>query len=111
MNALQLSSFGTPTHGSWLNRWLASTPQETIVRTYKKLAALAGSGTLAAPIEATYALSDYREAIGHAARGNRHGKVLFTFQMSANRVPDDLGGLQRQTPAAGQPKTFWRDAD
>ena len=39
-----------------------------------------GNGTLAAPVEATYALADYREAIGHAARNDRHGKVLFTFQ-------------------------------
>ncbi|HVD06287.1 MAG TPA: hypothetical protein VNB89_09725 [Gemmatimonadaceae bacterium] len=38
------------------------------------------NGTLAAPVEATYALADYREAIGHAARNDRHGKVLFTFQ-------------------------------
>jgi hypothetical protein len=38
-----------------------------------------GNGTLAAPIEATYALADYREAIGHAAQSDRHGKVLFTF--------------------------------
>jgi NADPH:quinone reductase-like Zn-dependent oxidoreductase len=41
---------------------------------------LVESGTLAAPVEATYTLSDYREAIGHAARSNRHGKVLFAFQ-------------------------------
>jgi len=38
------------------------------------------NGTLAAPVEVTYALADYREAIGHAARNDRHGKVLFTFQ-------------------------------
>jgi hypothetical protein len=37
-------------------------------------------GILAALVEATYALADYREAIGHAARNDRHGKVLFTFQ-------------------------------
>jgi NADPH:quinone reductase-like Zn-dependent oxidoreductase len=71
---------GLSVHGYWLNRWLDSTPQETIVRTYRDLAALVGNGTLAAPVEATYALGDYREAIGHAARNDRHGKVLFTFQ-------------------------------
>jgi NADPH:quinone reductase-like Zn-dependent oxidoreductase len=67
-------------HGFWLNRWLASTSQETIVRTYRELAALVGNGILAALVEATYALADYREAIGHAAQNDRHGKVLFTFQ-------------------------------
>jgi NADPH:quinone reductase-like Zn-dependent oxidoreductase len=71
---------GLSVHGYWLNRWLDSTPQETIVRTYRELADLVRSGTLAAPVEATYALADYREAIGHAARNDRHGKVLFTFQ-------------------------------
>jgi hypothetical protein len=34
-------------------------------------------GTLSAPVEATYALADYREAIAHAARNDRNGKVLF----------------------------------
>ena len=67
-------------HGYWLNRWLDSTPKETIVRTYGELADLVRNGTLAAPVEATYALADYREAIGHAARNHRHGKVLFTFR-------------------------------
>jgi len=80
ISVLDLIFRGLSIHGYWLNHWLASTPQETIVRTYKNLAALVESGTLAAPIEATYALSDYRKAIGHAARNNRHGKVLFTFQ-------------------------------
>jgi len=67
-------------HGYWLNRWLDITPQETIVRTYRELADLVRNGILAAPVEATYALADYREAIGHAARNDRRGKVLFTFQ-------------------------------
>ena len=71
---------GLSVHGYWLNRWLASTPQEMIVRTYRDLAALVAKGTLAAPVEATYTLAEYREAIGHAAQTDRHGKVLFTFQ-------------------------------
>ena len=70
---------GLSVHGYWLNRWLDSTPQETIVHTYRDLADLVRNGTLATPVEATYALADYREAIDHAARNDRHGKVLFTF--------------------------------
>ncbi|MHB8693065.1 MAG: zinc-dependent alcohol dehydrogenase family protein [Solirubrobacteraceae bacterium] len=65
-------------HGYWLNLWLQRTPKETISQTYRELAALVVDGTLAAPVEAAYPLSDYREAIGHAARTDRHGKVLFT---------------------------------
>ncbi|MDA0160635.1 zinc-dependent alcohol dehydrogenase family protein [Solirubrobacter ginsenosidimutans] len=71
---------GLSVHGYWLNRWLASTPQATIVRTYRELADLVDNGTLATQVEATYALADYREAFGHADRNDRHGKVLFTFQ-------------------------------
>jgi NADPH:quinone reductase-like Zn-dependent oxidoreductase len=37
-------------------------------------------GTLSAPVEATYPLQEYRAAIGHAARGGRNGKVLFSFE-------------------------------
>jgi len=64
-------------HGYWLNRWLQRTPRDTVAETYQELAALVADGTLAAPVEATYALGDYREAIAHAARNDRHGKVLF----------------------------------
>jgi NADPH:quinone reductase-like Zn-dependent oxidoreductase len=67
-------------HGYWLNRWLVTTPRETVVRNYRALADLVGNGTLAAPVEATYGLADYRQAIGHAAQNGRRGKVLFTFE-------------------------------
>src|SRR4029077_11802435 len=58
---------GLSVHGYRLNRWLSSTPQETIVRTYRELADLVRDGTLAAPVEATYTLAEYREALGRAA--------------------------------------------
>ena len=80
VSILDLIFRGLSIHGYWLNRWLANTPRETIVGVYRELAVLVENGTLGAPVEATYALADYREAIGHAARNNRHGKVLFTFQ-------------------------------
>jgi NADPH:quinone reductase-like Zn-dependent oxidoreductase len=40
---------------------------------------LVADGTLAAPVEATYPLSDYRDAIAHAAHNDRNGKVLFAL--------------------------------
>jgi NADPH:quinone reductase-like Zn-dependent oxidoreductase len=67
-------------HGYWLNLWLQRTPQETIAQTYRELAALVADGTLSAPVEATYALADYREAIAHATRSDRSGKVLFALR-------------------------------
>jgi NADPH:quinone reductase-like Zn-dependent oxidoreductase len=68
---------GLSVHGYWLNVWLQRTPQDTVAHTYHGLGTLVADGTLAAPIEATYALANYREAIAHAARNARNGKVLF----------------------------------
>ena len=71
---------GLSVHGYWLNLWLGRTPRDTVAQTYRKLASLVADGTLLAPIEATYGLSDYREAISHAARSDRGGKVLFALR-------------------------------
>jgi NADPH:quinone reductase-like Zn-dependent oxidoreductase len=73
---------GLSVHGYWLNLWLQRTPQDTIAQTYRELATLVADGTLSAPVEATYALVDYREAIARAARNDRHGKVLFALGAS-----------------------------
>jgi NADPH:quinone reductase-like Zn-dependent oxidoreductase len=70
---------GLSVHGYWLNLWLDRTPRETVAQTYRELAALVVDGTLTAPVEATYALADHREAIGHATQNERHGKVLFAL--------------------------------
>jgi len=68
---------GLSVHGFWLNLWLQRTPADTIAQTYHELATLVADGTLASPIEATYALAEFRDAIAHAARSDRNGKVLF----------------------------------
>jgi NADPH:quinone reductase-like Zn-dependent oxidoreductase len=67
-------------HGYWLNLWLQRTPRDTVAQRYQQLGALIADGTLATPVEATYALGDYREALAHAARPDRRGKVLFTLR-------------------------------
>ena len=67
-------------HGYWVNHWLGRTPREAIAKTYHELAALVADGSLVTPVEATYALADYREAIAHAARNDRNGKVLFALR-------------------------------
>jgi len=54
---------GLRVHGYWLNLWLRRTPRDTVAKTYHELATLVADCILAAPIEATYALSDYRETI------------------------------------------------
>jgi len=71
---------GLSVHGYWLNLWLQRTPQDIVAQTYHELASLVADGTLSAPVAATYALADYREAIAHAARNDRNGKVLFDLR-------------------------------
>ena len=70
---------GVSVHGYWVNRWLQRTPRDTVMQTYHELATLVADGTLVAPVEATYALADYDEALAHALRSDRHGKVLFAL--------------------------------
>ena len=79
ISILDLIFRGLSVHGYWLNLWLQSTPRETVAQTYRELAALVADGTLAAPVDATYGLADYREAIAHAADNDRNGKVLFAL--------------------------------
>jgi NADPH:quinone reductase-like Zn-dependent oxidoreductase len=69
-------------HGYWLNLWLQRTPPDKVADIYRELASLVADGTLSAPIEATYPLADYREALAHAARSDRNGKVLFALGAS-----------------------------
>jgi NADPH:quinone reductase-like Zn-dependent oxidoreductase len=71
---------GVSATGLWVVNWLRSTPRAEVLRTYQSLAELVTSGALAAPVEATYALGDYRKAFEHAATGERHGKILFRFE-------------------------------
>jgi NADPH:quinone reductase-like Zn-dependent oxidoreductase len=65
--------------GFWLKHWLDATPRAQIAEHYGRLAALVADGALRAPIDATYRLDQYREAVAHAARAGRAGKVLFTW--------------------------------
>jgi NADPH:quinone reductase-like Zn-dependent oxidoreductase len=71
---------GLSVHGYWVNLWLQTTPRDTVARIYRELATLVTDGTLSAPVEATYALAEYREAIANAARNDRNGKVLFALR-------------------------------
>ena len=45
---------------------------------YGNLAAYMADGTIAVPIEASYGLDDIGDALAHAAREARAGKILLT---------------------------------
>ena len=95
ISILDLIFRGLSVHGYWLNLWLQSTPRETVAQTYRELAALVADGTLAAPVEATYALADYREAIAHAARQRPQRQGALRSRISAQQ----LRNLRPSTPA------------
>ncbi|GAA0614221.1 zinc-binding dehydrogenase [Kribbella sandramycini] len=63
-------------HGVWIPNWLRTASAAEIEQTYGDLARLTIDGVLRARVEATYALADVAQAIEHAARPGRGGKVL-----------------------------------
>jgi mitochondrial enoyl-[acyl-carrier protein] reductase / trans-2-enoyl-CoA reductase len=63
--------------GFWLRRWYGKTPQAEVEALYARLAALVENGTLAVEVEKVYPLAELKEAVAHAAREGRGGKVLF----------------------------------
>jgi NADPH:quinone reductase-like Zn-dependent oxidoreductase len=68
---------GIRLRGFFILNWLRDTPREKLEQIYGELATLAGQGILRASVEAEYPLADYRDALAHAARDGRSGKILF----------------------------------
>lgn len=65
--------------GFWLRRWFMQTPPERIAALYRELAAKLADGTLAVDVEAVYPIRRIKEAVAHAARAGRAGKILVSF--------------------------------
>ena len=65
--------------GFWLRRWFMQTPPERIAVLFRALAAKVADGTLKVDIEAVYPIRRIKEAVAHAARGGRSGKILVSF--------------------------------
>ena len=64
--------------GFWLVKNLFTSPREVIEATYAEVAQLFIDGVLYSPVEATYALDQVAQALKHAAREGRMGKIIFT---------------------------------
>ena len=63
--------------GFWLAKKLGSMSLDEIQETYKNLASKIINGDLHAPVEAIYDLDHLEDALRHAYRGGRNGKILF----------------------------------
>lgn len=76
MGGRELIFRGVRLEGFWLAKWFARTSPTEVARVFARLAGMLADGSLAVPVEARYPLSQVREAIQHAAREGRGGKVL-----------------------------------
>ena len=64
--------------GFWLVKNLFAGPREVVETTYAEIAQLFIDGVLYSPVEATYTLDQVAQALQHAAREGREGKIIFT---------------------------------
>jgi len=64
-------------HGFWVARWFRNASPRERADTFEFLVDLARHGALRVKVAATYPLDHAREALAHAAREARGGKILF----------------------------------
>jgi mitochondrial enoyl-[acyl-carrier protein] reductase / trans-2-enoyl-CoA reductase len=62
--------------GFWLQKALTSMPRPDIERLYAELGGRVADGTLRVEIESTYPIEEIKEALAHAEREGRSGKIL-----------------------------------
>jgi NADPH:quinone reductase-like Zn-dependent oxidoreductase len=65
--------------GFWFSAWFASASAQERKKLYDELTPLLLDGTLVVPVEATYPFTKVNEALAHAARAGRGGKILLTM--------------------------------
>ena len=69
---------GVSLQGFWLAKYLLSAGVENIEAIYSELASGVQDGSLRAPVEAVYEIDQIQEAVAHAAKEQRGGKILVT---------------------------------
>ena len=67
---------GVTLTGFWLQRMLSSMARSETEQLYRDLAERVTSGELAVDVEATYPIEKIKDAVEHASRNHRSGKVL-----------------------------------
>jgi NADPH:quinone reductase-like Zn-dependent oxidoreductase len=63
--------------GLWVTRWVENASAAEIDAVYQDLGKRLATGTLVQPVDGTFALEDYREALARLDSPQREGKVLF----------------------------------
>ncbi len=64
--------------GFWLSDWLAKASPAKRFEVIQQVLGLMASGQIAPPVEAEYPLKDIIDAVKHAERSGRHGKIILT---------------------------------
>jgi mitochondrial enoyl-[acyl-carrier protein] reductase / trans-2-enoyl-CoA reductase len=62
--------------GFWFSRWMLTADRDEVKSMFLSLAAMVVKGTFRLPVEATYPLARIHEALAHAAREGRGGKIV-----------------------------------
>ncbi|OYV07613.1 MAG: alcohol dehydrogenase [Verrucomicrobiales bacterium VVV1] len=63
--------------GLWVSRWIENAPRAEVAEVYGFLASEVAAGRLQQPVDSTFALEDFTEAITRSMQSGRDGKVLF----------------------------------
>ncbi|MBL8300095.1 MAG: zinc-dependent alcohol dehydrogenase family protein [Rhodanobacteraceae bacterium] len=66
--------------GFWLSQWFRRALPQRRSEVFAEIGGLIASGTLRAPVQATYPLARIKEAVAAAAAGEREGKILLLPQ-------------------------------
>ena len=73
--------------GFWITPWSQRATRDERAAMFGELFALSQRGLLRTPVERIYPIDSFAEALTHAQRGERAGKVVFAFDDSAARWP------------------------
>lgn len=63
--------------GFWMDRWNRQASQQARTQLFETVYAAIRKGKLHCPVDATYPLFEYKNALARAEQGGRNGKVLF----------------------------------
>ena len=65
--------------GFWYSRWYSAAAAAAVKALFVRLAAMVRAGTLRVPVEAIYPVERYTEALAHAERDGRAGKIVMRW--------------------------------
>jgi NADPH:quinone reductase-like Zn-dependent oxidoreductase len=63
--------------GLWVTKWVENASDEKVRATYQNLANRVAAGKLVQPVDRTFPLESFREALARLEAPERNGKVIF----------------------------------